>query len=210
MKSKDDTSFSERDAEDYIQKQADDFYEVLEALNSFDLPKLQELSRSFEGFPYGVDPWLGKRWIICAIESAGTPGAIWLLDQGVELRFRGSGGDTPLHACIDRENSDRYDLMRSVIAAGADVDEIGFNDYTPLHFAAVRRDLKAIDVLLAAGADPAITTGIDNYATPEEEARLLGNTETADYLKKKVAEMPRKPKRFKGPFGLAKLEEIDE
>ncbi|WP_170427662.1 ankyrin repeat domain-containing protein [Ruegeria arenilitoris] len=173
-----------------------------------DLPKLEQLVLSFEGFPNGVDPWIGRRWVISAIQSVGIQGVVWLLDQNVELKFRDEEGNTPLHACLDRENSDRYQLLQAIIAAGADVDEIGSSEYTPLHLAATRGDLEAIDILLAAGANPTIATGIDNFATPEEEARLCGEEEAADYLRKRVAKLPKKPKQFEGPFGLANLKEL--
>ena len=50
----------------------------------------------------------------------------------------------------------------------------GVNGWTPLHMAAGYGDLPALEVLLNAGADPTIKTEIDDYLTPAEEARKLG------------------------------------
>lgn len=202
MSSEEDPAFTDADADAYIQRQVDDWYMVIEALNIQDLPRLEELARSFEGFPNGVDPWLGGHWIIHAIDNVNGEGVKWLLKQGVSLDVEDAGW-TPLHSCIDRTKGDKHKIMRAIITAGADVNAEGLNQYTPLHYAAIRSDFEAIDILLESGADPMIATGIDNHATPEQEARILGKTGVADYLRKRVAQMAPKPQRFKGPIGLA-------
>jgi uncharacterized protein len=44
--------------------------------------------------------------------------------------------------------------------------------------------LDAMEILLARGADPALKTRIDEYATPLDEAELTGNAEGAAMLKR--------------------------
>lgn len=41
-----------------------------------------------------------------------------------------------------------------------------------------------MEILLARGADPALKTRIDEYATPLDEAELMGNAEGAAMLKR--------------------------
>lgn len=212
MDQDDNLPFSKEDADRYVQQRADSFYEVMIALDDLDLPELERLSAADETFPDGVDPWIGRRWIINAIDVGKFPGINWILKQNVDLRFRDDEGITPLHACIDRQVADevtKHDIMRALIAAGADVNAVAANGYTPLHLAAVRDDLRAIDLLLEAGACPDQKTNIDHYATPEQQARLLGNTKTANYLKEKMSQMPKKPRRFQGPLGLANPKALD-
>ena len=58
------------------------------------------------------------------------------------------------------------------------------NDWTPLHHAAATDDVRAIELLLAHGADPNARTRIDDHATPLAEAEHLGRTEAARILRK--------------------------
>ena len=48
--------------------------------------------------------------------------------------------------------------------------------------AAARDDVDALRLLVAYGADLSIRTEIDNYATPLEEARVLGKRNAVAYL----------------------------
>jgi ankyrin repeat protein len=106
----------------------------------------------------------------------------WMLQKGVALNFRSDDGYTVLHSCIDRDLLGKYEILRLLIAAGADLDAKGINDWTPLHLAAARDDLTALKILLDAGADRTIKTEIDDYNTPAEEARMLGRHDAAKFI----------------------------
>jgi ankyrin repeat protein len=97
-----------------------------------------------------------------------------MLSKGIALRFRDEEGYTVLHACIDRRHEDRHLIMANLIAAGADVDLKGINDWTPLHAAVRRGDLEALRLLLEAGADRTIKTVIDHCCSAEEDAVQMG------------------------------------
>ncbi|HEY7215050.1 MAG TPA: ankyrin repeat domain-containing protein, partial [Thermoanaerobaculia bacterium] len=68
------------------------------------------------------------------------------------------------------------------IGAGADLNQRGLNDWTPLHYAASRDDAAAIELLAAKGADLDARTRIDDFATPLEEAESLGRAKAVKAL----------------------------
>jgi uncharacterized protein len=57
-----------------------------------------------------------------------------------------------------------------------------------LHYAVARNDARAVELLLAFGADPDARTNIDDYATPLQEAENAGrgDSEAAQVLRKFV------------------------
>lgn len=113
----------------------------------------------------------------------------WLLAQGAPARIEVDDGFPPIHLAIDRDVPDRYDIVRELVEHGADVNERGFNDWTPLHRAAAGRDdVRMVCLLLDLGADPRQTTTIDNQATPEEEARIQGKHRSADAIRDWLSE----------------------
>jgi ankyrin repeat protein len=65
-------------------------------------------------------------------------------------------------------------IVRLLLAFGADPNQRGINDYTPLHMAVAERNIVAIQLLLDAGADPELPTRIDDGETPMEMARTAG------------------------------------
>jgi ankyrin repeat protein len=46
------------------------------------------------------------------------------------------------------------------------------------------QDIQAVELLLAHGADLNARTRIDDYATPLEEMEILGNEQSATFLRK--------------------------
>ena len=155
---------------------------ALDVLKSGDVVKLEELSALIDGFPDGADSWLGRRWILHAIDVGATATIEWMLSRGVDLAFRDDEGYTPVLAAIESRRADRLNLLERLLGAGAPVNLKGINDWTPAHMAAARDDIEALQVLIAHGADLSIRTEIDDYATPLEEARNLGRLKAAAFL----------------------------
>jgi ankyrin repeat protein len=85
---------------------------------------------------------------------------------------------------------DVLDIMTLLIHFGADPNQRGVNDYTPLHMAVAERSPAAVRVLLDAGADARLRTRIDEYETAREMAVAAGLTEIAEMLE--VSERERK------------------
>lgn len=113
-----------------------------------------------------------------------------LVRAGANPNFDEGDGFPPLIAVMSTMRAaaaaparpDSHQILRLLLASGADPDQRGVNDYTALHWAAETGDLEAIDILLAAGADPDARTRIDDYETPGELAERLGHLEAATRL----------------------------
>ena len=109
-----------------------------------------------------------------------------LLELGANPNYEDHDGFPSLIAALScPERSDRPELLKLLLAFGADIQQRGVNDYTPLHYAAAQNDGPMIEFLLAHGADPDAKTRIDDGATPLEEAQLLGKKEAVERLKTK-------------------------
>jgi hypothetical protein len=72
-----------------------------------------------------------------------------------------------------------------LLSSGADVNQRGINDYTPLHMAVAERNALAVLRLLDHGADADLRTRIDQCETPLEMARSAGLTDIAALLERK-------------------------
>lgn len=138
------------------------------------------------------DPSLAKDTdvMIYAVQ-AGSPETISLMiSRGAPLRIKVNDGFPLLHIAVDRPRDPlpgkapfNHDALIVLLKAGADVNERGMNDWTPLHRAAAIGDLEACRILMDHGADRTARTEIDHFATPEEEARHLGENEAAIFIR---------------------------
>jgi ankyrin repeat protein len=97
-----------------------------------------------------------------------------LLDAGSDPNYQDRGGFPAIIAALSTDRADRLEIVRVLIEGGADPNMRGVNDWTPLHYSVAIRSVDAIRLLLAAGADPALETRIDDYRTAAEEADIAG------------------------------------
>jgi ankyrin repeat protein len=108
-----------------------------------------------------------------------------LLELGADPNYQDHAGFPSIIAALScGERPDMCDIVELLLAHGADIQQRGFNDYTPLHYAVAQQDMRAVELLLRHGADPEARTRIDDCATPLEEAEILGHTEIVAALKK--------------------------
>ena len=77
---------------------------------------------------------------------------------------------------------DVAEIVGLLLSFGADPAQRGINDYTALHMAVSERNRVAVELLLAAGADPGLRTRIDDCETPREMAERAGLGEIARRL----------------------------
>ena len=81
--------------------------------------------------------------------------------------------------------TDVDDIIRLLLSFGADPNQRGINDYTPLHMAVAERNPLAVQILLDGGADPELRTRIDECETPLEMAEAAGLADIAAMLARK-------------------------
>ena len=156
--------------------------QIFEMLERGSIEELEKIAQTTESFPCGKDDFIERFWITNAIDCGSLEAIRWMLSKKVPLDFRDDEGYTPILSAIDREKTDKYEVLELLINNGAPINKQGINDWTPLHMAAARNDIKALDILVKHGANLTIKTRIDNYATPLEEARSLGRKEAVRFL----------------------------
>lgn len=163
-----------------------DFLYLMDLLASGNIELLEEAKNALDGFPDGVDGYIERHWITNAIDSGAIESIEWILSKTVDLSFRDQQGYTPILSAIDREKTDKYQVMQLLIDHGAPIDNKGINDWTPLHRAAAHEDIEALKLLVRNGADLTVRTEIDDYATPLEEAIMLKRKLSIEYLESVV------------------------
>jgi ankyrin repeat protein len=160
----------------------DEYQYLMDLLESGDIEKLDEASLVIEDFPIGKDDFIQRHWITNAIDCGSLESVKWMLKKGVDLSFLDDEGCTPLLSAIDRELPDKYEVLELLIECGAPINKQGWNDWTPLHQAAAREDIRALEILVNNGADLNVKTRIDDYATPLEESRNLNRKKSVAFL----------------------------
>src|SRR5688572_21901865 len=101
-----------------------------------------------------------------------------LLEVGADPNLDDHAGFPPLIAALSchqvapgvTRRLDIPEILALLLSFGADPNQRGLNDYTPLHMAAAVNHPEAVRLLLEAGADPLLRTRIDDYETAHELA----------------------------------------
>ena len=163
-----------------------EYERMFEVLKRGQVAELEAEAARMPAFPDGVDDYLGRRWIINAIDAQSTATLEWMLAKGVDLEFKDDEGYTPLHIAIDSKGANHLEVLKLLLEAGAPVNLKGINDWTPAHMAVARDDVEALKLLVKFGANLNIRTEIDNYETPFEEARRYRRHNVLRYLESVV------------------------
>jgi uncharacterized protein len=116
-----------------------------------------------------------------------------LLEMGADATAPAGDGFPPLIAALSgardgpgaTRRRDVDDVLRLLLSRGADPNQRGINDYTPLHMAVAERHTLAVQLLLDAGADPDLRTRIDSCESSIEMARAAGLGDIAEMLARK-------------------------
>jgi ankyrin repeat protein len=113
-----------------------------------------------------------------------------LLERGADPNYEDHAGFPSLIAALtclrsvpgSPARADAHEIPELLLGAGADPDQRGLNDYTPLHWAPGEGDERAVRLLLAHGADATARTRIDECETPREVALGAGHEAVAELL----------------------------
>jgi uncharacterized protein len=106
-----------------------------------------------------------------------------LLELGADPNYGDNAGFPSLIAALSSGRPETYEVAELLLAFGADVQQRGVNDFTPLHYAAAYNDANLIRLLLSHGADTNARTRIDDFTTPLEEAEKRPSPEAAKILR---------------------------
>jgi len=134
-----------------------------------------------------------------------------LLEIGADPDAPVGDGFPPLIAALSctrvvpgaTRRTDVDDIIRLLLSFGADPNQRGINDYTPLHMAVAERNPLAVHILLDGGADPELRTRIDECETPLQMAEAAGLADIAAMLARKG-----QPLRRRRRSGLTLLADI--
>ena len=134
-----------------------------------------------------------------------------LLEIGADPKAPVDDGFPPLIAALSTAREvpgatrrlDVDDILRLLLASGADPNQRGINDYTPLHMAVAERNAFAVQILLDGGANADVRTRIDECETPLEMAQAAGLNDIAAMLERKG-----QPDRRRLRVGLTQLLDI--
>jgi ankyrin repeat protein len=171
-----------------------DFHRQLKAVDhaygAGDLAALRAALGSPADFPNCLQPQelgVGKYPLEYAIYWSPLPFIIELLEAGANANYPDGSGFPSLIAALSTDRPNRLAVLTVLLDNGADVGQRGINDWTPLHYAVVQRDLPAVELLLAYGADPALRTSVDDCTTPLEDAEATGFSDAAALMRRSRA-----------------------
>ena len=168
----------------------DRFKKIDAAFRIGDLAALRAAVDDPLSVPNGPMPLTIGRCLEYAIYHSPLPLIRTLLEIGADPNPDDHAGFPPLIAALSCARarpgapgrSDVSDIITLLLAFGADPNQRGINDYTPLHMAVNERHEPAIEILLAGGADARLRTRIDDHETPGELAEKIGLREVAERL----------------------------
>jgi ankyrin repeat protein len=108
-----------------------------------------------------------------------------IIAAGADVNSRSpeiAGGNVPLEEAIENGH---YDVAKTLLAAGADVNARCGSGQVPLHKAAILGDERIVQLLLDNGAD---THAADYYGTAADWARRGNRGHIADLIDSKAGE----------------------
>jgi ankyrin repeat protein len=158
------------------------FKRIDNAFRVGDLAALRSAVEDPQSVPNGPMPLAVGPCLEYAIYHSPLPFIRTLLEIGADPNPVDHAGFPPLIAALSCSRPQPGSPGRPDVAAiidmllsfGADPNQRGLNDYTPLHMAVSEHNLPAVELLLKGGADPRLRTRIDDCETPREMAEKAG------------------------------------
>ena len=170
--------------------QAKQLQRIDEAFRNGDLEGLRAAVDDPTLIPNGRMPDTVGSCLVYAIYHSPLAFIRTLLEIGADPNAPVDDGFPPLIAALScaREvpgatrRRDVDDILRLLLTFGADPNQRGINDYTPLHMAVAERQAFAVQILLDGGANADVRTRIDECETPLEMAQAAGLADIAAIL----------------------------
>lgn len=167
-----------------------DYAAIDVAFRAGDLTALRRAVPDPSAIPNGRMPGAIGHCLVYAIGQSPLAFIRVLLDLGADPNAPADDGFPSLISALGMTRAvsgsparpDVDDIVRLLLARGADPNQRGVNDYTALHMAVAEGNHLAVQRLLDAGADPAARTCIDDCETPGEMAVGAGLDDIADTL----------------------------
>lgn len=164
------------------------FKKIDAAFHAGDLAALRAAVDDPHSVPNGPMPLAIGPCLEYAIYHSPLPFIRTLLEIGADPNPPHHAGFPPLIAALSCSRPqpgasgrpDVVDIIKLLLSFGADINQRGINDYTPLHMAVSERNLPAVEILLDAGADPRLRTRIDDCETPGKMAEQAGLRQIAE------------------------------
>jgi len=166
-----------------------------EAFRKGDLDALRAAVNDPTVIPNGLMPNTIGTCLVYAIYHSPFAFIRTLLEMGADPNAPVDDGFPPLIAALScardvagaKRRTDIDEILKLLLSSGADPNQRGINDSTPLHMAVAERDSLAVQILLDGGADPELRMRIGECETPLEMATAAGLTAIAEILARKGA-----------------------
>jgi len=196
-------------AEDDRCAEAAKLQRIDEAFETGDLSALRAAVDDPAVIPNGQMPLTVGSCLVHAVYRSPLAFIRTLLEIGADVNAPVDDGFPPLIAALSctrqvpgsKPRTDVADVLKLLLSFGADPNQRGINDYTPLHMAVAEGNALAVQILLDGGADPELRTRIDDCETPLEMARATGRADI-------MAILDRKDRRRRLRSGLTLLTDI--
>lgn len=136
-----------------------------------------------EDYPNGKDRY-GDPWIREAVMEGAYRIVDWMISEGSGVDLKSlvdeerNDGHTLLTLAVDQcvnyqeDELDKFEnVIRSLVKAGCDINEPGWQLMPPLHYALFTHNERISKLLLSLGADPNVKCIIDNMGTAYDVAK---------------------------------------
>ena len=166
-----------------VTPEQDDYLYFIDSLRRGDLEGVRLALGDPSDWANARESYTNANVLAYALIESPVPFIVELLDLGADPNHEDLGGFPSLLNVLSGDRPEKYELLELLLGRGADVQQRGVNDYTPLHMAASQDDERAITLLIAHGADLTARTRIDEYETALELAESSHMTRAAAALR---------------------------